>query len=411
MALNGTGLSNAISGTTGVLLDFAGKDPALWDIVEGSFLSDASKKAGKQPVIFHVFVSKVAYGGAVARISDKGGRRKVKYSYPYLDGQTTDDLGRKPGGYDFDILLYGARYKEGLNALIAEVDVPGPGTLRHPVRGDIRCVMEDYELLHQSDTKKAVSIRLMLIEHNFTIGKISEQFKPVKDVKSTLSNALAALKTISAVIDKVSSYQLFAQSFIRQINGLLSSYQNIFGGLLQSFNITFNAGSSTDLPSLLPVNEGGNGVAPGQAGIFPTAATPGTGSDAFTGINLPTSTTPTSVAAQQAIDQVNAARAQCETIIELLSSGAGGQGALDFYDQILSLKVGAIALQEALEAGIQSSNAIVVPYTTPRLMSIREVAFATGLTPDDSDQLEQLNPGILSYNFIPQGTVVLVPQS
>jgi prophage tail gpP-like protein len=42
-------------------------------------------------------------------------------------------------------------------------------------------------------------------------------------------------------------------------------------------------------------------------------------------------------------------------------------------------------------------------------MSIREVAFAVGLTPDDSEQLSILNPDLLSVNYIAAGTVLKVP--
>ena len=64
-----------------VLQTFTGQDAGDWDIQEASYNN----------VVFHVFASKQIYNGAISQINDSGGRRKVKYQFPYQDGQTTDD--------------------------------------------------------------------------------------------------------------------------------------------------------------------------------------------------------------------------------------------------------------------------------------------------------------------------------
>ena len=112
-------------GSVSQLID--GRDPGLWDLLEGSY----------NGVLFHVFRSKVDWQGALSQIQDAGGRRKVKYQYPYRDGQTTDDLGRKPGSFTMEIVIHGLRYMRGLAALEREFDKPTPGTLIHPIRGQM----------------------------------------------------------------------------------------------------------------------------------------------------------------------------------------------------------------------------------------------------------------------------------
>ncbi len=75
-------------------------DRQYWLLTEGSY-----KGGGKdgQRVVFHVMTSVLDYNGAVARVVDKGGRRKAKIGFPYVDGQTTDDLGRKAENFEVDI--------------------------------------------------------------------------------------------------------------------------------------------------------------------------------------------------------------------------------------------------------------------------------------------------------------------
>ena len=69
----------------------------------------------------------------------------------------------------------------------------------------------------------------------------------------------------------------------------------------------------------------------------------------------------------------------------------------------------AVACQEVLQAGIASSRARLNTYTLPRLMSVREVAFANGLTPNEGEEIEIMNPALESANYIPKGTVLKIP--
>ncbi len=86
-------------------------------------------------------------------------------------------------------------------------------------------------------------------------------------------------------------------------------------------------------------------------------------------------------------------------------------GSLELFDTNLDLKQTAVQMQDVLEKGIASSQAQIIDYTTPQEMSIREVAFANGLSVQRVQDIDLLNPDLLSVNFIAKGTQVKVPVS
>jgi len=375
---------------------FGGRDPSEWDIVEGSY----------NGVVFHVFESKQQWDGALPRVTDTGGRRKVKYQYPYRDGQTTDDLGRKPGSFDMELMIFGPRYMLGFQKLIAEFDKSTPGKLIHPVRGEIVCAIEDYVVTHESQSRKAVQMRVTFIEHNFTIGNIRQ----LRDstVKSALSAALKVFAVIDAAIAKVEAATLLARAVKITINQLLGTYKSTTAITLTQMNATFNAkGGSADIPSLLPTNQGGTRNSDGSISSenFVVARSP---SDPFN--SVPLSDLSAEVILATAVNnltkQVIARRAELAAIIQAITDNGA---ALELFDTVIELRQTAVLLQEVLERGAASSNARVIDYTVPRTMSLREAAFLNGLPPNRVQELDLLNPSLLSINYIEPGTVVKVP--
>lgn len=389
------------SGPASVLLDLTGRDPSQWDILEGSY----------NGVLFHIFQSKEAYQGALSQVSEQGGRRKVEYAFPYQDGQTTDDLGRRAESITLDIVIHGNRYLQGFTRLMKELQKPTPGVLVHPIRGDITCGMKDYQITHTSAQRKAVAIQLTMIEHNFTIGEFG-RLGSLKDstFKGAIAKALAIFAEFDRAIANTQGAVFFAQSLKNKIVAALEDVKTGAAGLLAQMNQAFNSGSSADLPTLLPVNEGGTGTGGSAGATFTTVTSP---NDPFASVpqSVVSSSTSQAIAATQITKDVNTLRASIAAVIADISSGGGGQGALLMYDEILELKRSAVLLQDALEKGIASSQARIVEYVTPRVMSLREVAFANGLDVDKVLELDLLNPSLLSTNHIEAGTTLQVPVS
>lgn len=386
------------SGSLGALvLDFAGRDPSEWVLLEGSY----------NGILFHVFQSKTSYQAALPRMNDTTGRRKVKYSFPYRDGQTTDDLGRKPQGFEVEVLIHGKRYQEGLFALLAEFNKPTPGVLVHPIRGRIQAVVEDVSISHSSEQRQACMMKITFSEHNFSIGELGLEQKDT--TKSALSKALAAFQKIQAIVTNVEGAINFTRTIKNRIKQSLEEYSFRFGTTMTNMNATFNQGSSTDIPSLLPVNQGGTFNSDGTvtSELFVTSRSV---SDPFNSVPVDqlTPETATALAVDEITKQVSALREEAAALInDIQDSG----GALELYDDIIQIRQTVVLMQDVLEVGVKSSNAQVLDYLTPRDMSIREVAFANGISVEEVQQIDLLNPSLESVNFIAKGTRMRIPLS
>lgn len=375
----------------GVLQDLAlaGRSPGEWDILEGSY----------NGVLFHVVKSKSPWQGALSQVQDSGGRRKVKYQFPYRDGQTTDDLGRKPNSFSMDILIYGNRYLQGLKKIIAEFDKPTPGTLIHPIRGSMKVVVEDFEIIHASDKRKAAAIRVTFLEHNFTIGDIREG----KDtsVKGALARALDFIATLENAILQVQGVAKFAQTVKNRIAGAIEDFNAGYATTLTNINVNLNSRGATDIPAILPVNNGGlrneDGTLASETELTVLAS-----ADEDQPVVA-------AIAAEDLRKQVNSRRAEVAAIIDDILDQ--GEDALELHQTILDLKQAAVNLQEALETGVASSQAQVIDFIVPRTMSLREVAFINGIDVNRVGEIDLLNIELGSTNLVERGTSVRVPIS
>lgn len=394
-----------------IVSNFAGgRDVTKWDLLESSYISANSVKAGKKPVVFHVFQSAQPYNAAVASVNDSMGRRKVKYMFPYKDGQTTDDLGRRPQSFEFDVLIFGNNYKVGLQNLLNEINDPTAGTLTHPIFGDIGCVCEDFELTHTNEKRKAVALRLKFIEHNFTIQTLNDITLKDTSTKGALTKLAGAFTKFQNLVNAIEANVAAARTVKNQIKQALSDFQSQFGSTAATMNATFNGPNASDIPQLLPVNQGGLQTTSGSinSGVTASVLSP---SDPFAAIPIDqlSAATAIALATSDIIKKIQGLRDQTTAIINSLK--AVKNGGLTFHDNILDLKQTMIDLQDALERGIAQSNAKIIQYITPHDMSIREVAFANGVSIKDSSQIQLLNTQLLSVNLIPKGTSLNVAVS
>lgn len=384
-----------LSDTAAILQQFyPGENPDQWSILEGSY----------NGVLFHVFQSNSEYQAALSSVQDSGGRRKVRYSFPYKDGQTTDDLGRKPETYTMDVCIHGVRYLQGVAALLREFNKPTPGILVHPVMGRIQVAVDSWDITHSPEARNAAVIRITFIEHNFTIGTVSELKQ--KTLKSALAQALDGFQKIEAAIIAVQANVKFAQSLKNSISTALTNFNAGYAVILSQINVSFNKAGSADIPTLLPVNEGG---LQNQNGSLASNTFPVAGPLASVPASELSSSTTAAVAASELTKSAVALRDELSATIRLMLSQ--GEDSLPMHDSIVGLRETLILMQTALEAGVASSQAQIVQYVLPRVMSLREVAFENGLPVNRYGDIAILNPALESVNEIPAGTSLQVPIS
>lgn len=433
------------------------RDKAVWSIAEGTY-KGGRKQARTVP--FLVFKSRQDYQAAVPTITDTGGRRVQKFYFPYMDGQTTDDLGRRGEDFDIEILFFGPTYKVGMNRFMKECHDPIPGTLEHPVRGTLRAKPIEMTLQHSHDTKNAVLIRCKFTEHNFETADFAD-ILVIKTAKSAIQAVIDALRKIGAAIAAVRQIVGILQSAVvalrQKIQEFYTAYQSLAVDAASAFGLT-----GLDVGAILPINTGGS-VAPAAGGRTAGGVNPGadpgtfgasassnntagaagltitTGgfvrvSNRFTTImqpadpfaNLPLELL--SDVARQAIEQtqisrrvetiramVNEMAADIDAIMVLLGSvavasvGRAAAAANTLVDTKVTLLDSCDAMAATLRAGKANGRPVIINYTTPHAMSIREAAFLNGLKPQDGTDIAALNPSLESVNYIAKGATILVP--
>lgn len=398
-----TGFAQATSSFgSGIVSLFTGGQQSQWVLDEGTYQS-ALNPANK--VIFHIFRTQAGYNGALDHITDRGGRRNAKFEFPLLDGMLTSDMGRRAETFDINILLFGGSYFQAFTLLMNILNEPTPGTLTHPVRGKIICKMDEYEILHEEKSRNAIAVRLTMIES--VLNQNVFQSRQNNSAPSKLSGLTSTFTNITNAIANVQGAIGFAQTVKNTIIQGYQAMQSAYAALAAQMNSTFNPGGN--IPALLPTTVGG---LQGSAGAIVTTATTTALSPADPFANLPANLVSTPLAQALAISQIQtstqAVRQQIAAQISLVENSGNGQGALTFYNDIINMRQAANDLQAAFDAGQQSSQVQLVQYTTPRLMSVREVAFANGLSPDAGDQIAFLNPELDSLNYIPTGTALTI---
>jgi hypothetical protein len=91
--------------------------------------------------------------------------------------------------------------------------------------------------------------------------------------------------------------------------------------------------------------------------------------------------------------------------ISEITANLGNQG----YSIVLQYRILAVQIQTVTQSAIANLQTQVTMYTVPYDMSLRMVAFLNGLTTDDQNEIENLNPFLQSVNYISKGTVIQVP--
>ncbi len=355
-------LNAGVGGAAAILNSFAGGIAQNWDIVESSYghTSPGSPKKDVQ-IKFHIFNTAADFNAAVDQVQDTGGRRKIPIIFPYREGQSTDDLGGMGESFDFNVLIFGPNYKAQYKKLLLEMNKPEPGVLIHPVRGPINAVAESWLVTHSCDKRQAVALRIRFIQHTFNVTYAN--IPDTKNVFSVLTAAIGFLAEISAIINKVESVLFVVANTRALVKAVLEGYFNSYTYTLSNLNQTFNPGTSASLPGIIP---GLNPTVPGQdPNVFGVVTNPspenanafaGTGSTVASQATGSSQQLSAAVASQQAVALVIALREQLQTGIEEIQATEGGEGALIFYDDILTLKQSSIAIQNVLEAGLQSSK-------------------------------------------------------
>lgn len=394
-----------------ILSNFAGKNVALWDIDEASYISNATKQANPNalPAVFHVFQTAQDFKAGLSNVNDQYGRRKVKYMFPYKDGQASDDLGKKPADYTFDVIIHGPNYLAGVQALVNELSQPTPGVLTHPIFGDIDVIVEDYTMVHGADERLAVHLQLKFSENSFTLqDSFDISASNNKSFTSAIGKVLSAFNKITNLANAVTANLQAASTVRQQVLQSIADFQSFYALTAGQINAAFNSNPSS-IPTLFPVNTGGVQNPDGTV-VNPPITGGLSPNDPFANVPLSqlSAAAQTAIAAQSTQNSLQTTWNKGAAMIQLLESTLNGQGALTFHDNILDIKNTLLDLENSIKAGLASSRFKVFMYKLPYDMSAREVCYLNNVSLDNVAEIGILNPTLDSTNNIPKGTVLTV---
>lgn len=389
---------------------FGAPSKGQWNLSEGVFTIN-----GKSIKFFYNKDPSPTQRTGLEQITDTGSRRLAIYKYPYRDGQRVADLGRDGETFTFNIKFYGNNYQQLLYNFLGIVNQSGIGTLTHPVRSGQKGIparFKDWEFVHQYGEWNAVTIKAVFIEDN--TDALASANVPAVSQDSALRSVLQSLVSSQAFIQQTlfsaGALLLLPASIISAMQLRSASISDQLSSLLGKLTATFS--SDAQLKSLAAQASTSGGVAILTSGITSEAELPPVyqvGFDSATqvavGAQLANFTSGNQITPQQAVFAANQVRMAISAAIAEVDLNLGNDG----YAINIQYRSLAVEVQQAVEASIATAQSLVTVYTVPYAMSLRTVAYLNGLTPDDQNALEALNPYLASVNYIARGTVLTVP--
>lgn len=352
---------------------------------------------------------------ALESMSDTGGRRLAIYEYPYRDGQVIEDLGRRGERYVFNLTFFGPNYRERYADFYRKViQTRAAGVLTHPTIGDVTARLLEYDFIHSHDQFSAVKLRCTFIEDSTTNTRDNPPaIDKVGAIDSVLRGALSVMTTVNRVVGnsifEVSALLLLPgsiQTAMRQrLGAIITAHSRLLGQLAATFGTDgsiINLGSSSG-----GISGANSGVSASTGQTLPPVFQVGLSPDEQAAVsdNEAAFKQANQITATQLVFNVNQARAQVAETIAYHESQTGS----DAFDVVISYRQLVVSFQKAAEAAIKSASLQTVQYLVPFDMTLTEAAFANKLDPDRMIDIERLNPGLGSANFVPRGTILTVP--
>lgn len=224
-----------------------------------------------------------------------GGRRVGVHETPGGDQAVTEDLGRRTRAITVEAYLIGDDAAGQSIALLEALETPGPGTLIHPVYGEIRVNLTEYRQVDSWDNGNVILFSLSFVESGelsfitldtgaalddaistldaVTLAEVTEQLDSEGYGLGVLDAAIAAIDDVlgeieaiaatpMAVVDDVSDVVAEAQAFRARLEDLAAAPEE-FAAAVQSLMVRIG--------NLLGLRRLASGA--GEAYVSPTPAT------------------------------------------------------------------------------------------------------------------------------------------
>jgi prophage DNA circulation protein len=171
----------------------------------------------------------------VKRISDNCKRRWARQTYPYVDGDDIEDMGREPVETTITAVFVGPDYLEGLSDLLQVVKDGKSGPFNHPLLGTKTARLSIDRIEHEDTARDMCVVDITVIEDGAggdveklqtTYALQVEMETIIIEVELELDEISEALDAIGDAVDTVTDAVAGARAFIEDVTSTVTKAVN-----------------------------------------------------------------------------------------------------------------------------------------------------------------------------------------
>ena len=180
------------------------------------------------------------------RTQDTSARDVSTYAYPYVDGEDTQDQGRRGRRFSITAVFFGDLYEVQLESFLAVLDQPGLGELIHPVYGSIpKAQLLNHSVDHDAEEPDYATVQLFFLEHKDSNPFFSDTSGTFGSAKINASMALAWLRTIENFTAAIGAIEAELTSASLGLFQRTVSLGNTMGGTVNSLRTRYPGTTSS----------------------------------------------------------------------------------------------------------------------------------------------------------------------
>lgn len=138
----------------------------------------------------------------------------AQHGTPYVNGDTSEDLGRAARIFAMRLVVFGENYEFNLQRLLAALDVLGGGELVHPVYGSVKALVHSFEVKHSAERPDYAEVLVQFVEQLPDAPFFDRAFVPIYRQGSSVEDVLTWQRKLFNMLAKVDSLVSQIQTWI-----------------------------------------------------------------------------------------------------------------------------------------------------------------------------------------------------
>lgn len=138
----------------------------------------------------------------------------AQHGTPYVNGDTSEDLGRAARIFAMRLVVFGENYEFNLQRLLAALDVLGGGELVHPVYGSVKALVHSFEVKHSAERPDYAEVSVQFVEQLPDAPFFDRTFVPIYRQGSSIEDVLTWQRKLFNMLAKVDSLVSQIQTWI-----------------------------------------------------------------------------------------------------------------------------------------------------------------------------------------------------